>query len=112
MARVRYEPNPAMLDELGNDQQFRRFLLARGIDVKRGIKTQLPVGKTGGRRVKSFAGLSYADMDGAGRDVAVAVGTRWRLGHLIEFGGPRNPAYAPVRKAAVAAGLRFEEGAR
>ena len=114
MARrsLRFEPNPAMNDELGNDPRFRRWLLARTIDVKGAIPDHLPSGRTGGKRVAAFGRKSFAEVEGTGRNVEGTVGTKWRLGHLIEFGSATNPAYAPVRKAVRAMGMRFEEGGR
>lgn len=109
MSRVRIDINPALAAELGADPRFRRSLLARGIDVRKAIAGNLPSGRGGGRRVAAFARKAYADLAGSGADVEVHVGTRWRLGHIIEFGSVNNPAYAPLRRAARQTGLRFEE---
>jgi hypothetical protein len=109
---IRFQPNRSLPDDLGNDPAFRRMLLSKGIAVRKGIAAQLPVGRTGGRRVAPFARQAFAEPDGTGRDVSVAVGTRWRLGHIIEFGSARSRAYAPVQRAALAAGLRFQRGRR
>lgn len=112
MKGLRFEPSRRLPDDLGNDPAFRRMLLSKGIAVRKGIADQLPSGRTGGRRVAPFARQAFAEPDGTGRDVSVAVGTRWRLGHIIEFGSVNSPAYAPVQRAAMAAGLRFERGSR
>lgn len=40
--------------------------------------------------------------------VVITVGTRWSLGHLIEWGSINNQPYAPLRKAVSSLGLKFE----
>jgi hypothetical protein len=109
---IRFRPDPGLADELGGDPAFRRWVLARAIDVRKEIPSRLPVGRSGGRRVQAFARKSFAEVEGTGRDVHAVVGTKWRLGHIIEFGSVNNPAYAPVRKSVLALGMRFEEGGR
>ena len=109
--KVRFMLNPALMDELGNDQSFRRWLGSAAGEVRAAIPSHLPRGKGGGRRVAAFARKSYHTVDGAGRTVHAEVGTKWRLGHIVEFGSVNNPAYSPVRKAARASGMRFTEGA-
>lgn len=110
MASIRFQPNPAFLDELGNDPKFRRYLANQGLKVKNGIRGNLPSGAGGGRDVAPYARKSFAEIEGVGREVEVHVGTKWRLGHIIEFGSTNNPAYAPLRKSAIQSGLRFEGG--
>lgn len=105
--KIRFQPNPNLERELAEQEAMGRALLARAIDVKRGIRGQLPSGAGGGRRVAAYAGRAYADRDGS----RVTVGTRWRLGHIIEFGSVNNPAYSPLRKAVRATGLKFVGGA-
>lgn len=108
---ARFKLNPRVTDELGDDPWLQRFMLARGIDVRKTMRGNLPSGKTGGRRVAQFSKQGYAEIEGTGADLRVEAGSRWRLAHIIEYGGPYNPAYAPVRKAVAQLGLRFEEGA-
>jgi hypothetical protein len=108
--RMRFQPNPNFQRELGNSEGVRRALLQAGIGVKKEIPNHTPTGRTGGRRVRAFNRKLFADIEGSGGDVHVDVGTRWRLGHIIEFGSATSPAYAPVRKAVRASGLRFREG--
>lgn len=112
MTSVRFQPSRRLPDDLGNDPKFRRMLLSQGIAVRKGIAAQLPSGRTGGRRVAPFARQAFAELAGTGRDAHVAVGTRWRLGHLFEFGSVNTAVHAPVQRAAIAAGLRFERGGR
>lgn len=104
MTRVRLMLNNDMA-YIGDDPVVRARLLAAGIGVRKGIAGQLPTGKTGGRRVGAFAKRAYCEVLGSGVDVRAQVGTKWRLGHLIEYGSVNNPVYAPVRRAAASVGL-------
>lgn len=47
--------------------------------------------------------------DVKGDELVVSVGSRWGLAHIIEWGSRNNPAYAPLRRAVVALGLKFEQ---
>lgn len=42
-------------------------------------------------------------------DDVLSVGTKWSLGHIIEWGSVNNPPYAPLRRAVTGLGLKFEE---
>ena len=45
-----------------------------------------------------------------GRDAnSTTVYTTDIAGHLVEYGSAKNPAYAPIRRAVRAAGLRLDE---
>ena len=72
---VRFVPNPGLAAELLSDPALQRDILSRGQDVRRGILAQLPSGKSGGVRVRAFAGRSYTDTQGTGREFHVRVGT-------------------------------------
>jgi hypothetical protein len=106
---MRFRYNPRVVEEVCSDPRLHRLLLARAIDVKKGIAGNLPSGATGGKRVSSYSRKAYAEIEGAGRDAHAVVGTKWRLGHIIEFGSVNNPAYAPLRKSVRQTGLKFEE---
>ena len=108
--KTRFVSNPSFHDELGNSPQFRRFMGQAGRAVQAGIRDNLPVGRRGGRMARPFGTRTFSTTEGAGREVSVAVGTRWKLGHIIEFGGPHSAAYSPVRKAAIQSGMRFDRG--
>lgn len=108
----RFIPNPGFPDELGNSPGMRRMLKGAAEAVQDGIAAELPSGRTGGRRVAPYATQSFATVQGTGRDAHGVAGTRWKLAHIIEFGSINNPAYAPLRKAAIRTGMRFEAGGR
>jgi len=112
MRVTKFVASPGFIPGLMADPKFQGAILAKGIDVRKGIKGNLPSGASGGRRVAAYARKAYAEKDGQGRDFRVVVGTRWRLGHLIEFGSVNNPAYSPLRKSVLAAGLRLSGGGR
>jgi hypothetical protein len=104
---ARYVPNPNLAAQLGSDPTFRRMLLGQSIAVKKNIPENLPTGKSGGRRVAPFGKRSFAEVEGVGRAVHGVVGTRWRLGPIIEWGSINSPAYGVLRKSVLQAGLRF-----
>ena len=106
-SRIKFKANPAFPDEMGNDPEFRQMLLGNAVAVRKAIPGNLPSGAHGGRRVEPFAEKSFAEIEGSGRDVHCLVGTKWRVGPIIEFGSRNSPAYAPVRKSAMQSGLRF-----
>lgn len=41
--------------------------------------------------------------------MSVSVGTNYFAGHIVEWGSINSPAYAPIRRGVLAAGLRLEE---
>ena len=109
---ARFELRPGLADRIADDPGVRRAITRRGGDIRRGIRAQLPSGRSGGRRVGAFARKSYVEPQGSGRNFHVRVGTRWRIGHLIEFGSANNQAYSPLRRAVLAAGLKLSGGGR
>jgi hypothetical protein len=106
---LRFKPNPSLDDEMGNDPAMRRVLLGASIGVRKGIAANLP-GRGASGRTAGFSRRAYAEVEGAGREVHGVVGTRWRLGHIIEFGSVHNPAYSPLRKSVLQSGMRFAGG--
>jgi hypothetical protein len=106
---ARFVPNPNLANDVGNLPGVRRAVLGAAIEVRKGIAAELPSGASGGRRVAPFSKRAYADLSGeTGRNVSAQVGTRWRLAHLIEFGSVNNQPFAPLRRAALKTGLRFQ----
>jgi hypothetical protein len=104
---VRFEHDPSFTDDLTANEQFQDAFTG----MARGLKSQV---KLPGRGLRSgpFLKKWFAEPVGTGRGWGVAVGTRWRLGHIIEFGSVNNPAYAPLRKAVAATGMRYQDGGR
>ncbi len=104
MSDVRITYNPGYLQELMREPGVQQLVTTAALDVKRGIASHLP----GGNRARPFASKAYATAATiVGGHLEAEAGTEFRLGHIFEVGSPTSPAYAPVRKAAVAAGLEI-----
>lgn len=105
-AGVRFTVNRGVEAELLAGADMRSMLGRVGDSVQGAVPSHLPSGAGGGRAVAPFARRMYVRPSSDG----VQVGTRWRLGHIIEYGSVNNPAYAPLRRAAQALGLRLGGG--
>jgi hypothetical protein len=105
--KIRWEPGPSFIDQLGNSRAMQAHLRGISEDLRRKTDVHLPGRR---RRTKAFTGRWMSRVEGSGREVRVQSGTRWRLGHVIEYGSANNRAYAPLRRAVRAMGLKFGEG--
>lgn len=99
-----YRPNPSLEIELMHDPGFVSFVTGKALDVKKEVARFVP----GGNRARPFIRKLYVNTPvPEGHSLVAEVGTEFKLGHIFEFGSPTSPAYAPLRKAASAAGLEL-----
>jgi hypothetical protein len=90
---MKYVPNPPFEKEVQAEPEHQRGMEKVAKGVARSVRVVAP-NETGyyKRRVRAV-----------GKKI-VAFDWAW---HLIEFGSVNNPAYGPLRRGAIAAGLRF-----
>lgn len=94
---------------------MRGFLRSPHIDEQ--IQSQAQYQAKMAEIAHGVAPLSQMVMRGVGRGrvahqieadgASVVLTDRGGAAHIIEFGSVNNPAYAPLRRGAIAAGLRF-----
>lgn len=100
---MRYIPNPKLPAELQLQPEFQHGLTEVGGEIAETAKSMTPVGPDP-RRGHLRDSFVVEPIKGG-----VAVGSQDSFFHLAEYGSAKNPAYAPLRRAVRASGLRFEE---
>jgi hypothetical protein len=99
---MRFVPNPKFQQEIERQVEYRAEMVKDGEIVLHEAKAIAPV-HTGAYR-ESLSVLI------AGPKVYVR--TTDFAGHMVEWGSQNNVAYAPIRRAVLAAGLRLDESQR
>lgn len=95
---ARFRINPTAVQELRRSPEIRTYRTAKAAEVAERAQQLGPV-VTG-----AYNDSVFADSDA---DLSV-VGTTDAGGLVIEIGSVNNPAYSPLRRGALAAGLRFD----
>jgi hypothetical protein len=98
----RYVRNPAGIHEIARSAALR----AQTEKVGRAVINQAAALSPSWQFSQS---LEILKSDVRGDELVVSVGSRWGLAHLIEWGSRKNPAYAPLRRAVSALGLKFDQ---
>ena len=96
---MRFEENPNFAREIERELEFRNGKVRIGEQVVQTAKQLSPV-RTGAYR-------DSLQVKALGPQVWVTA-TDFK-GHWIEWGSINNPAFAPIRKAVIASGLRLRE---
>lgn len=98
----RFRKNPALKLEVAKLPGAHVALEEAAQAVAQITRTLAPRGSGGYRR-----------SIGVERDAdSTTVYTTDIAGHIVEFGSANNPAYAPIRRAVRAAGLRLDESSK
>lgn len=95
----RFRANPGFEREIVLSATARAAINEAAAEVARLARSMAP-SKTG-RYKRSISVENDAD--------STFVATSDIAGHIVEFGSANNPAYAPIRRAARAAGLRVTD---
>lgn len=95
---TRFRSNPAASVQLALDPEVRLNVQRKAEQVKALVIGGAPIGDT-----EDFVHSIFV----APKDDGYVVYSNDFAAHLIEFGSVRNPAYAPFRRAVMAAGLRY-----
>lgn len=92
---IRFERNNRTINEIKRQASYEQAVARLAEDVAQNARDVAPV-HTGAYRdsIKTEGSVVYSDDP---------------FGHLVEFGSVNNPAYAPLRRGAEAAGLRIDE---
>lgn len=90
----RYAAHVEGLADLATSPALQAAMAAAAREIAAQARRVAPVGDTGHykRSLKTKGPIAYTDDP---------------FGHLVEFGSVNNPAYAPLRRATRAAGLRL-----
>lgn len=97
----RFAANRHLETELARDPKIRAFVHARAEAVKAAGEAIARTFSDSGHYADSFVIEDTPD--------GTAVGNTDVAGHLIEFGSVNNPAHAPLRRGARAAGLDLRD---
>lgn len=97
MARVRSQINRRLASQITSQADYRRVMYDHAKDVATASRLKTPRGT--GAAQRSIA-ITY---DGG----VYRVGGFDPFFHLIEFGSIHNPAYAPLRRGVIGAGLKL-----
>lgn len=103
MAKVRMKILESGVDDLFDSSATRRMVREGAVELAEGAAELAPDGGPG-KGVRETYRATQADVE-PDRIVATAYTTD-PFGHLVEFGSINNPAYAPLRRAALRLGLR------
>lgn len=98
-----FRKNPTVAAELTALPGMRLVLAEAAHEVARTTRTLAP------RHSSYYRRTVQVGNDDAGSPI---VYTTDIAGHLVEFGSANNPAYAPIRRAVRAAGLRLDESSK
>lgn len=101
-------PNRNFIQEMVADPEYRERMLARAEEIRDSAETLMPRGED--ERLGHLADKFVAGEDGYGAwvgnsDETPTASPEITVFHLAEFGSVHNPAYAPLRRAAIQAGL-------
>lgn len=97
-------PNPAFAEEMARSDEARAGLKEAGEGI---AQTADQMARDVGAPWMPRTGHDLIEVEDDGEDVWV-VNTDYG-GHLYEYGGAKSPVSAPLRRAAMAAGLELEE---
>ncbi len=97
---IRFEANQAFAREIRADPGVLALRREKAADVLRRAEAIAPHGPTGMYRRLLEVYESIGQVGVTSKDFA---------GHMVEWGSIRNPIYAPIRRAVLAAGLRLDE---
>lgn len=92
-------PNPLFDVQQKLDPEYLDGLMEHAKGLADTVKSKAPVAT--GDYVRSIRALRTL--------TSVTVGTNDFAGHIVEWGSINSPAYAPIRRGVLAAGLRLEE---
>lgn len=97
MARVRSRVNRKLASQITSEAEYRRVMYDHAKDVATAARRNTP--RKTGTAQRSIA-ITY-------EDGVYRVGGFDPFFHLIEFGSIHNPAYAPLRRGVIGAGLKL-----
>lgn len=98
-----FRPNPNFVRDLKREQWFQGHLDEAAEAVKEAAERESPIGAT----EDYIHGFKVSKTPTTRK-----VGNTDFFAHLVESGSVNNPAYAPLRRGAEAAGLRLDEAAK
>ena len=96
----RFTPNPLRHEQLKRDPFFRHGVALLAREVEGHAKANA----TGFKRSVQYLASIYSDQD----EERTVVGSTDFAAVVIEFGSRNNPAYAPMRRTVMQAGLRYD----
>jgi hypothetical protein len=98
-----FAPNPRAREALLADASIRAGLLSKATGIAR-----LATGFAQAAGAPWMPRRGEATVQAVETDDGVFLVNTDHAGHLMEFGSAQNPPHAPLRRAAAAAGLRYE----
>lgn len=103
-----FVPNEDFVSELVADPEYRAGMRAKAEEIRDAAASKMPRGEDA--RFGHLADKFVAGEDEQGAWVGNSETEQTRnpditIFHLAEFGSAKNPAYAPLRRAAIEAGL-------
>lgn len=103
-----FKPNPDFVSEMTADEEYRAGTRAKAEEIRDKASTLMPRGED--ERFGHLADKFVAGEDEYGAwvgnsETELTKNPDITIFHLAEFGSKTNPAYAPLRRAAIEAGL-------